>query len=119
MDDTCHVEPIQKIATPDEQKNIELALLSVSGMGCPNCAGRVRNSLLSLYGVIDAYVDYAAGITQVTFNSELETIEDLLSAISRAGSDGRHQYGAKLLATALTSPVLTRCSCCSASSPLT
>lgn len=119
MDDTCHVEPIQKIATPDEQKNIELALLSVSGMGCPNCASRVRNSLLSLYGVIDAYVDYAAGITQVTFNSELETIEDLLSAISRAGSDGRHQYGAKLLATALTSSVLTRCSCCSASSPLT
>ena len=119
MDDTCHVEPIQKIITADEQKNVELALLAISGMGCPNCANRVRNSLLSLYGVVDAYVDYAVGIAQVSFNPNLETIEDLLSVISRAGSDGRHQYSAKLLATALSSPVLTRCSCCAASSPLT
>ena len=119
MNDSCYVEPVQKIITADEQNSVELALLAVSGMGCPNCANRVRNSLLSLYGVIDTYIDYAAGIAQVSFNPNLETIDDLLGAISQAGSDGRHRYGAKLLATALTSPVLTRCSCCNASSPVT
>ena len=29
MDDICHFEPIQKRATPDEQKNVELTLLAV------------------------------------------------------------------------------------------
>jgi len=119
MDDNCHVEPIQKVTTADEQKNIELALLSVSGMGCPNCANRVRNSLLSLYGVMDAYVDHAVGIAQVSFNPDIETIDDLITAVTRAGGDGRHEYGARLLATALTSPVMTRCSCHNASSPHT
>ncbi len=116
MDDNCHVEPIQKVTTADEQKNVELALLAVSGMGCPNCANRVRNSLLSLYGVVDVYVDHAAGIAQVSFNPRIETIDDLIIAVTRAGGDGHHEYGAKLLATALTSPVLTRCSCCNTSS---
>jgi len=119
MHHACHVEPIQKITAADEQKKVELALLSVSGMGCPNCANRVRNSLLSLYGVIDAYIDHAVGIAQVTFNPDIETIDDLISAVTRAGGDGRHKYGARLLATALTSPVLTRCSCLNASSHLT
>ena len=119
MDDLCYVEPVQKVSTADEQKNVELALISVSGMGCINCANRVRNSLLSLYGVIDAYVDHTAGIAQVSFNPNLETVDNLLSAVTQAGGDGRHAYGARLLATALTSPVLTRCSCCNASSSLT
>ena len=119
MDDNCHVEPIQKLTTPDEQKNTELALLAVSGMGCSNCANRVRNSLLMLYGVVDAYVDHTAGIAQVSFNPNMETIDSLISAVTRAGGDGRHAYGARLIATALTSPVLTRCSCCSAPASLT
>lgn len=119
MHDTCHVEPIQKITTEDEQKTAELALLAVSGMGCPNCANRVRNSILALYGVVDTYVDYAAGIAQVSFNPNIATIDDLIIAVNSAGRDGRHAYGAKLLATALTSSVLTRCSCCNASSSLT
>ena len=116
MDASCHVEPIQKMSTADEQKNVELALLSVSGMGCINCANRVRNSLLSLNGVIDAYVDHTAGIAQVSFKPNIETIDNLISAVTNAGGDGRHAYEARLLATALTSPVLTRCSCCNASS---
>jgi len=97
MDDSCHVEPIQKMTTAVEQKKVELALLAVSGMGCPNCANRVRNSLLSLYGVLDAYVDHTAGVAQVIFNPDFAPIETLISAVARAGGDGRHEYGARLL----------------------
>ena len=118
MDDPCHVEPIQKMSTSDEQENVVLALLAVSGMGCPNCGNRVRNSLLSLYGVVDAYVDHTAALAQVAFNPAMQTIDDLIIAVAGAGGDGRHEYVATLLATALKSPVLTRCTCCNASSPL-
>ena len=47
-------------------------------------------------------------------------IEDLQEAngLSDAGGDGRHKYEARLLATALTSSVLTRCACLNSSSPL-
>ena len=119
MDENCFVEPIYKDPASEEQtKKAARATLAVSGMGCSNCANRVRNSLLALYGVVDAYVDHTAGIAQVSFNPNMETIDDLIQAVTLAGGDDRHEYSARLLATALTSPMLTRCSCCSASSPL-
>lgn len=99
MDENCHVEPIEKTATAAERKNIETVMLSVSGMGCPNCANRVRNSLLALGGVIDARVDHEAGLAQVAFNPDFAPVDVLIRTISRAGGDdGRHEYGAKLLA---------------------
>jgi copper chaperone CopZ len=97
MDDNCYVEPIQKTATADESRNIEMALLTVWGMGCPNCEARVRNSLLSLDGVVNAYVDHTAGIAGVAFNPDMANVELLISAVARAGNDGRHEYGARLL----------------------
>lgn len=97
MDENCHVEPIQKTSTPEERLKIEMTLLAVWGMGCPNCAARVRNSLLSLNGVVNAYVDHTAGMAGVTYNPDLATVEMLISAVSRAGNDGRHEYGARLL----------------------
>jgi len=97
VDDNCYVEPAQKIVTDEERQKVEMALLTVWGMGCPNCAARVRNSLLSLYGVIEAYVDHVFGMAQVVFNPELATVEALLLAVARAGNDGRHEYGAQLL----------------------
>jgi len=101
MDHDCRVEPIQKVASVDEQQQSELALLAVWGMGCPNCADRVRNSVLALYGVTDASVDHAAGLAQVSYNPALVKIYSLISAIRGAGRDGQHSYGAKLMATLL------------------
>ena len=101
MEHDCRVEPIQKVVATDEQEQIELALLAVWGMGCSNCANRVRNSVLALYGVTDASVDHAAGLAQVSYNPALVKIDSLISAIRGAGRDGQHSYGAKLMATAL------------------
>ena len=49
MDENCHVEPITKRLGLDEIQNLQIAFLNISGMGCPNCANRVRNSLISFY----------------------------------------------------------------------
>ena len=97
MDQNCHVEPVTKIVTSEERRNTEIALLTVWGMGCPNCAARVRNSLLSLNGVVNANVDHAAGMAEVAFNPELVVVEKLIGAVANAGNDGRHEYVARLL----------------------
>lgn len=97
MDDNCHVEPIKKIATVDERQKVETVVLAVWGMGCPNCASRVRNSLLMLNGVVDAFVDHTAGAAQVSYNPDLASVEALIGAVARAGGDGRHEYGARPL----------------------
>lgn len=97
MDDNCHVEPVQKIVTDIERNKVETALLAVWGMGCPNCANRVRNSLLSLNGVIHVYVTHEYGFAEVAYNPDLASVELLVGAVAQAGGDGRHEYGAKPL----------------------
>jgi copper chaperone CopZ len=94
MDENCHVEPVQKIATAEEQQATTLIMFGVQGLGCPNCAARVRNSLLRLTGVTEADVDHITGTADVEFNPQLVTIAALFDAVAQAGNDGRHQYRA-------------------------
>ncbi len=74
-----------------------MALFTVWGMGCANCAARVRNSLLSLSGVVNVCIDHNAGVAGVVFNPDLATVKMLIDAVANAGRDGRHEYGARLL----------------------
>lgn len=97
MNDNCHVDPVQKTATPEERKTVKRILLSVQGMGCPNCAMRVHNSLVALNGVINAHVDHTTGTAEVDFNPRLVALPSLVSAVAKAGNDGRHAYSAALL----------------------
>ena len=98
MNNHCHVDPVTKSPTPEERQTLRGALLAVWGMGCPNCAMRVRNSLLSLNGVVEARVDHLAGMAEVVFNPTLASIPALIDAVARAGEDGRHEYCAALVA---------------------
>lgn len=95
MDENCHVEPAHKKVTAEEYLNRRTALLAISGMGCPNCAGRVRNSLVALYGVTEAVVDHVTGRAEVTFNPTLISLPALTDAVAGAGNDGRHAYQAR------------------------
>ena len=97
MDANCHVEPIHKIPTSDEQQNLTTVSLAVGGMGCPNCAARVRNSLLALTGVVDADVDHTTGFAFVEYSPSLVSVPSLLQAVTQAGNDGHHKYVAMLL----------------------
>lgn len=97
MDEDCHVEPITKRPGLDEIQNVQVAFLNVWGMGCPNCANRVRNSLISLKGVVAARVDHNIGKAQVAYNPNIATSDDLIAAVASAGGDGRHEYGAQLV----------------------
>jgi copper chaperone CopZ len=94
MNDNCHVDPIEKNATSEERKTVKRLVLAVRGMGCPNCATRVHNSLVALTGVINAYVDHITGTAEVEFNPQMVAIPALVSAVAKAGNDGRHDYSA-------------------------
>ena len=98
MDENCYVEPIYKSSvSAAELQNADSALLSVGGMGCENCATRVRNSLLAVDGVygVDVYLNMA--LAEVRYDSQKVTAQTLVDAVSRAGNDGRHEYRAQLV----------------------
>ena len=97
MNSNCHVDPIQKTVTTEEREKVSRALFAVWGMGCPNCATRVRNSLVMLESVVDAYVDHIGGIAHVTFNPGMVAVPALIDAVAGAGNDGRHEYHAVLV----------------------
>ena len=97
MHENCHVEPLQKTATPAEQQATTSALLAVEGMGCPNCAARVRNSLLTLTGVVEAQVLLDRALVDVTYNPHLADLPALVNAVAQAGGDGRHEYEAHVI----------------------
>lgn len=96
-DANCHVEPIQKISTPEEHQGITTARLAVWGLGCLNCANRVRNNLIAVTGVVEADVDHTTGFAFVEYNPDLVSVPSLLQAVAQAGNDGRHKYFAMLI----------------------
>ena len=97
MNEGCHVEPLRKIPAPEERENTTTALLAILGMGCENCVARVRNSLLSVYGVVAVDIDLALGAAEVVFNPRLTDVGEIKQAVERAGGDGRHEYRAQLI----------------------
>ena len=95
--DNCHVEPLEKSVNKAALESAEAAYLAVYGMGCPRCAMRVRNGLLSLEGVYLAEVFLDQGVAAAAFDPQRVKPEHLVAAVSGAGNDGRHHYSARLL----------------------
>lgn len=98
MNDQCRVKPLTKTADPDELATQQTAIFAVWGLGCPNCAIRVRNGLLSTRGVVDAYVDHLAGMARVTFNPALVSTDAMITAVTNAAGETHHEYVAQLIA---------------------
>jgi copper chaperone CopZ len=93
----CQVQAIEKPVDGAALHNSAVAVLQVSGMGCGNCAHRVRNSLLGLPGVLAARVDLADGLVRVNFTSAHTDLQQMLDAVASAGNDGHHEYRAALV----------------------
>jgi copper chaperone CopZ len=63
--------------------------LKTTGMHCGSCAMMVKMALEDLPGVVAAGSEYASGMTEVTFDSDLLSQEQIIGAIEAAG------YGAE------------------------
>ena len=99
MDKNCHVNPVPgKVASADQLRDASLALLAVKGMGCRNCAARVRNNLLTLNGVYEVDVFLNMGMAEVKYDGQQISVHMLVDAVSRAGIETNHNYLARLIA---------------------
>ena len=98
MNDNCHVEPINKTVLDHVLGNADRILLSISGMGCQNCATRVRNNLLLLEGVYDADVLLNMRMAEIYFDEKKVSTDALIHAVTAAGNNGRHNYLAEVIA---------------------
>lgn len=97
MTANCHVAPIQKDVSVEDQNAAQIVILTVSGLGCENCANRVRNSLLRLDGVISADVGLAHGLAIIDYVASKTNLNDILLAVVAAGNDGHHHYRAEIV----------------------
>lgn len=96
----CHVDVIEKPIDETALRASASAILRVTGMGCTNCANRVRNSLVRVPGVLDAQVTVEDGLARVHFDSEHTEIHRLLDAVADAGVGCHHDYHATLVEAA-------------------
>ncbi|MBI5030319.1 MAG: heavy-metal-associated domain-containing protein [Chloroflexi bacterium] len=102
MKEECYVEPIAQPILADEPSDARIAKLIVAGMGCRNCATRVRNSLLQVKGVISADVDWKSGLTFVDYVPDQATVKRLIHAVEQAGDGQQHRYVARILPQGFT-----------------
>ncbi|MDL1894686.1 heavy-metal-associated domain-containing protein [Anaerolineae bacterium CFX7] len=97
MNANCHVELIQKDVSVEDQNAAQMVILAVWGLGCENCANRVRNSLLRLDGVVSADIALAHGLAMVDYVPSKTNSNDILLAVAAAGNDGHHHYRAEIV----------------------
>jgi len=96
-DSHCHVELILKPFDEKDCSEISEAGLLISGMGCPNCAIRVRNALIQLDGVNWVNIDLESGRAQVAYDATKISPEQFMPAVAAADPQGRHRYQAGLI----------------------
>jgi len=105
--ENCHVEPVEKPLDEAALSNAMAAYLNVSGMGCPRCATRVRNGLLSVDGVLLADVFLEQNVAAAAYDPQRVSPSDLVNAVANSGNDGRHHYQAEVAAVVAASEALT------------
>lgn len=93
----CHVERIEEHADPEDLRRASVVVVRVDGLGCPNCANRVRNAILGTEGVVKAEVELATGRAKVGFDPGRCGVDDVLVAVAGAGAGTHHEYRATIL----------------------
>jgi copper chaperone CopZ len=91
------IQPMEKPVDRSALITAMTAFFEVHNMRCSYCATWVRNGLLKLEGVllVDVFLDY--GIAAATYDPSQITTHDLWGAITEAGKDVCHYYGAELI----------------------
>ncbi len=98
MEESCHVQPVEKAYTLQQVRDADRILLSIGGMGCSSCAMRVHNGLIAMDGVYRADVYLNLALAEVYYDGARLSAQVLIEAVSQAGNDGRHEYHAMVIA---------------------
>ena len=67
--------------------NTAVIRLKTSGMHCRSCSMLVDMTLGDLPGVADSRTDLASGMTEVRYDQQVVSVDDLIAAVRSAGYD--------------------------------
>jgi len=65
-------KPVKDRKIKDKERKIMQKKLEIEGMMCPHCSGRVKQSLETLEGVIEAEVSHESGTAVVTLEKDID-----------------------------------------------
>ncbi|MFB6161489.1 MAG: heavy metal translocating P-type ATPase [Haloferacaceae archaeon] len=85
--------------TPAPGDRGDAVRLSVPGMDCPSCAGKVESSVRKLDGIDDVDPRATTGTLTVTFDADETTPDAITDRVERAGYDVENAGGATVTAT--------------------
>ncbi len=88
--------PVEPKTAPEGRVTRHIKLV-VTGMGCANCAMRVRNALVSVEGVASVRVSLVPPLCDVLYDGDRAVTEQLVAAVAGAGRGNHHEYRAKPL----------------------
>ena len=93
------VEPLATRATAGSLRAATTVDLAVAGMGCPNCANRIRNALLSHRGVLEAEMDVPSALARVWYDPSCVGVGEIVAMVATVGAGTHHLYLAVPLVT--------------------
>lgn len=64
-------------------------LLKINGMHCTSCSMLIDGDLEDTKGVVSAKTNYAKQMTEIEFNDEEITPEQLIETVKKAGYDAK------------------------------
>jgi len=73
----------------EDVHEVQSSALSIEGMHCASCVGRIERVIKKVEGVEDAVVNLATNRARVTFDPGKASTQDVIAAVEKAG------YGAK------------------------
>lgn len=95
----CHVERLPAKASRTTLVSAPNRLFAIAGMGCSNCANRVRNSILGVDGVFEVEVEVETGLARVWRDPDTpdgadssDFADTVIQAVAAAGRDTHHRY---------------------------
>ncbi len=65
----------------------ETARLQTTGMHCRSCSMLVDMTLSDMPGVVESHTDLSSGATEVRYDPQRVSVEDLIAAVRTAGYD--------------------------------
>lgn len=86
------VEPESSHATPEALSSAATVDLAIAGMGCRNCANRIRNVLLEQPGVLEAELEVARALARVWYDPSRTGVREILSTVDELGERTQHQF---------------------------
>lgn len=93
----CHVDPAAPQASREQLLGTDYVDLAIAGMGCANCANRIRNELLAQPGILEVEMDVTAGLARVWHVPTDIDVREIVAVVGAVGEGTHHRYLAVLV----------------------